>query len=39
MNSNGGKAMYSVLFCVSAVERYLPPIVVYKGKYLYLFGC
>ena len=35
MNSNGGKAMYSVLFCASAVGRYLPPFVVYKGKYLY----
>ena len=35
MNANAGKAMYSVLFCVSAVGRYLPPFVVYKGKYLY----
>ena len=35
MNLNGGKAMYSVLFCVSAVGRYLLPFVVYKGKYMY----
>ena len=35
MNSNCGKAIYSVLFCSSAVGRYLPPFVVYKGKYLY----
>ena len=35
MNWNGGKPMYSVLFCVSAVGRYLPPFVVYKRKYMY----
>ena len=33
--SNGDKAMYLVLFCVSAVGRYLPQFVVYERKYLY----
>ncbi|XP_065670926.1 uncharacterized protein LOC136089130 [Hydra vulgaris] len=33
---SSGKAMYSVLFCVSADGRYLPPFVVFKGEgYLY----
>ena len=30
-----GKAMYSVMFCVSATGNYLPPFVVYKGLHLY----
>lgn len=31
-----GKAMYSVLFCVSAEGKFLPPFVVFKGEgYLY----
>ena len=29
------KAMYQVLFCVSAVGRHLQPFVEYKGKYLH----
>ncbi|XP_065665598.1 uncharacterized protein LOC136087021 [Hydra vulgaris] len=33
---SSGKVMYSVLFCVSADGRYLPPFVVFKGEgYLY----
>lgn len=31
----GGKAMYTVLFCVSATGQYMAPLVVYKGKNLY----
>lgn len=31
----GGKASYSVLFCVSASGWYLPPFIVYKGLHLY----
>lgn len=45
-----GKAMYTVLFCISAAGEYLPPFVVYKGQNLYqswmtggpqgtLYGC
>ncbi|XP_065649642.1 uncharacterized protein LOC136078253 isoform X2 [Hydra vulgaris] len=34
--ASSGKAMYSVLFCVSADRRYLSPFVVFKGEgYLY----
>ena len=45
-----GKSMYTVLFCISAAGRYLPPFVVYKSLNLYhswtiggppgtLYGC
>ena len=32
MNSNSGKAKYSVLFCALAIGRYLPLCVVHKRK-------
>lgn len=32
---NCGKAMYSVLFCISASGSYLPPFVIYKSMNLY----
>ena len=35
MSATCGKAMYSVMFCVSATGNYLPPIVVYKGLHIY----
>nr|XP_047137564.1 MFS-type transporter clz9-like [Hydra vulgaris] len=36
VTASSGKAVYSVLFCVSADGRYLPPFVVFKGEgYLY----
>lgn len=30
-----GKTLYTVLFCGNAGGEYLPPYVIYKGKYLY----
>ncbi|GAB1602359.1 uncharacterized protein LOC115211605 [Argonauta hians] len=30
-----GKTLYTVLFCGNAEGEYLPPYVIYKGKYLY----
>ena len=35
MSAICGKAMYSVMFCVSATGNYLPPFVVYKILHLY----
>ena len=35
MSTTCGKAMYSVMFCVSAAGNYLPPIFVYKGLHIY----
>ena len=34
-----GKAMYTVLVCVSASGEYLPPLVEYKGQHLYGTWC
>ena len=33
--ASGGKAMYTVMFCVSSAGEYLPPYVVYKAKNLH----
>ena len=35
MSATCGKAMYSVMFCISATGNCLPPFVVYKGLHLY----
>ena len=35
MSTTCGKAMYSVMFCVSAAGNYLPTIFVYKGLHIY----
>ena len=35
MSATCGKAMYSVMFCVSATGNYLPPFVIYIGLHLY----
>ena len=35
VSAMGGKTMHSVMFCVSATGKYLPPFVVYKVLQLY----
>ena len=35
LNANCGKTNYSVMFCISADGKYLPPFVIYKGAHLY----
>ena len=35
MSTTGGKTMYSIMFCVPATGKYLPPFVVYKALQLY----
>ena len=35
LNANCGKTSYSVMFCISADGKYLPPFVIYKGAHLY----
>ena len=37
--SSFSKSMYTVLFCGSANDQYLPPIVVYKALHLYDAWC
>jgi hypothetical protein len=39
LNPSEGKAMFTVLFCGSADAKMLPPLVVYKGKYLHGNWC
>ncbi|KAG8180984.1 hypothetical protein JTE90_024732 [Oedothorax gibbosus] len=34
-SADAGKAMYSVLFCVSASGNFLPPLTVFKSQHLY----
>ena len=39
LTPNSAKRMTSVLFCASAAGEYLPPLIVYKGKYLQSTHC